>query len=111
TTRKTAEHAEGAGRHPPRSGMSAQVDGTDTQPPEDDRGGHHADKNHQSHRQNGAGKQEAFLLRDAHEDGDTLVQEVDRKSTRLNSSHVKISYAVFCLKKKKQQNNIAHNVR
>src|SRR5690606_41534899 len=27
--------------------------------------------------------------------------EVDRKSTRLNSSHVKISYAVFCLKKKK----------
>src|SRR5690606_40319368 len=28
---------------------------------------------------------------------------VDRKSTRLNSSHVKISYAVFCLKKKKEQ--------
>src|SRR5690606_40075188 len=27
----------------------------------------------------------------------------DRKSTRLNSSHVKISYAVFCLKKKKRQ--------
>src|SRR5690606_39721815 len=27
----------------------------------------------------------------------------DRKSTRLNSSHVKISYAVFCLKKKKTQ--------
>src|SRR5436309_5116832 len=27
---------------------------------------------------------------------------VDRKSTRLNSSHVKISYAVFCLKKKKK---------
>src|SRR5690349_22157924 len=27
---------------------------------------------------------------------------VDRKSTRLNSSHVEISYAVFCLKKKKQ---------
>src|SRR5215467_15378798 len=28
---------------------------------------------------------------------------VDRKSTRLNSSHLVISYAVFCLKKKKQQ--------
>src|SRR5690606_41072125 len=28
---------------------------------------------------------------------------LDRKSTRLNSSHVKISYAVFCLKKKKQR--------
>src|SRR5690606_42161316 len=27
-------------------------------------------------------------------------QQSDRKSTRLNSSHVKISYAVFCLKKK-----------
>src|SRR5690606_41388001 len=27
---------------------------------------------------------------------------LDRKSTRLNSSHVKISYAVFCLKKKKE---------
>src|SRR5690606_39698851 len=27
----------------------------------------------------------------------------DRKSTRLNSSHVKISYAVFCLKKKKEK--------
>ena len=26
----------------------------------------------------------------------------DRKSTRLNSSHVRISYAVFCLKKKKK---------
>src|SRR3712207_7145836 len=29
----------------------------------------------------------------------------DRKSTRLNSSHANISYAVFCLKKKKQTNN------
>src|SRR3712207_7082304 len=28
---------------------------------------------------------------------------VDRKSTRLNSSHANISYAVFCLKKKKQK--------
>src|SRR5690349_24597996 len=28
---------------------------------------------------------------------------VDRKSTRLNSSHVEISYAVFCLKKKKKK--------
>src|SRR5438445_2605041 len=30
-----------------------------------------------------------------------LLQEGDRKSTRLNSSHANISYAVFCLKKKK----------
>src|SRR5690554_7352576 len=32
----------------------------------------------------------------------------DRKSTRLNSSHVRISYAVFCLKKKKKKNKIKH---
>src|SRR5690349_22129150 len=33
---------------------------------------------------------------------DPLVGAADRKSTRLNSSHVEISYAVFCLKKKKK---------
>src|SRR3989454_3867918 len=32
-----------------------------------------------------------------------VVRVVDRKSTRLNSSHLVISYAVFCLKKKKQE--------
>src|SRR5690606_41892984 len=34
---------------------------------------------------------------------------VDRKSTRLNSSHVKISYAVFCLKKKKKIRDSIYN--
>src|SRR5207253_9429538 len=33
------------------------------------------------------------------------VRKSDRKSTRLNSSHVAISYAVFCLKKKKKNKN------
>src|SRR3712207_8226884 len=33
-------------------------------------------------------------------------QEQDRKSTRLNSSHANISYAVFCLKKKNSTNNL-----
>src|SRR5690606_41332344 len=37
--------------------------------------------------------------------GDVEVGPEDRKSTRLNSSHVKISYAVFCLKKKKWKIN------
>src|SRR5690625_6547224 len=34
-------------------------------------------------------------------------EELDRKSTRLNSSHVAISYAVFCLKKKKRNSSPA----
>src|SRR3712207_8009469 len=34
---------------------------------------------------------------------DEFRRSVDRKSTRLNSSHANISYAVFCLKKKKSQ--------
>src|SRR5690554_372578 len=34
----------------------------------------------------------------------------DRKSTRLNSSHVRISYAVFCLKKKKKKNNSSQHL-
>src|SRR5688572_32464843 len=40
-------------------------------------------------------------LEDAQHRGEQAVQ--DRKSTRLNSSHSQISYAVFCLKKKKQK--------
>src|SRR5436305_8436150 len=43
---------------------------------------------------NGAGKTTLIKI---------LVTLLDRKSTRLNSSHVRISYAVFCLKKKKKQ--------
>src|SRR5260221_4891104 len=35
--------------------------------------------------------------------GSSLLELLDRKSTRLNSSHTVISYAVFCLKKKKQE--------
>ena len=36
-------------------------------------------------------------------DGLRQAREADRKSTRLNSSHALISYAVFCLKKKKKK--------
>src|SRR5690625_5549198 len=43
-------------------------------------------------------------------DGSSAVcRRGDRKSTRLNSSHVAISYAVFCLKKKKQNLNLHSN--
>src|SRR5689334_24733814 len=36
-------------------------------------------------------------------------EQTDRKSTRLNSSHSSISYAVFCLKKKKKKKNKLQN--
>src|SRR5690348_17737874 len=43
--------------------------------------------------------------------GDTVVAvAVDRKSTRLNSSHPSISYAVFCLKKKKNKKHPTHTL-
>src|SRR5690625_6694993 len=45
----------------------------------------------------------AILARD-------IAKHKDRKSTRLNSSHVAISYAVFCLKKKKKTKKI-HSIR
>src|SRR2546430_10803998 len=40
------------------------------------------------------------------EEGALVAYDGDRKSTRLNSSHSQISYAVFCLKKKKRLENI-----
>src|SRR5258708_29896373 len=40
-------------------------------------------------------------------DAPLLVVVLDRKSTRLNSSHQIISYAVFCLKKKKKKRSLA----
>src|SRR5690606_40338175 len=51
-----------------------------------------------------------FLTLGLHTRGDRCAQlVVDRKSTRLNSSHVKISYAVFCLKKKKKNKYCCFN--
>src|SRR5256886_5653179 len=41
----------------------------------------------------------------------TVVLPQDRKSTRLNSSHSQISYAVFCLKKKNTQRHNSHAAR
>src|SRR5438874_6697470 len=42
---------------------------------------------------------------------DLFAEHKDRKSTRLNSSHVEISYAVFCLKKKKKKKSKIKNKR
>src|SRR5258708_24426850 len=41
-------------------------------------------------------------------DGDGLARSTDRKSTRLNSSHQIISYAVFCLKKNRYESPFVH---
>src|SRR3989475_5123644 len=40
----------------------------------------------------------------------TRIGRLDRKSTRLNSSHSQISYAVFCLKKKKKNDDESHRI-
>src|SRR5690242_21560896 len=47
-------------------------------------------------------------LEDKWESALWMMNAEDRKSTRLNSSHMSISYAVFCLKKKKKKNK--HNI-
>src|SRR3712207_7804317 len=54
----------------------------------------------------------AVLLDDACEGGAVgeAALDADRKSTRLNSSHANISYAVFCLKKKTQRRSLQQNV-
>src|SRR2546422_3433756 len=49
----------------------------------------------------------AALAVDGLEVGDDVLESRDRKSTRLNSSHGYISYAVFCLKKKKTKTSLA----
>src|SRR2546421_5982552 len=48
-----------------------------------------------------AGRNQRLILRPIQQNP---VADLDRKSTRLNSSHDQISYAVFCLKKKKKIN-------
>src|SRR6266480_432178 len=56
-------------------------------------------RQHRQHNEHGASGVAPRLLIEHLED------HVDRKSTRLNSSHMSISYAVFCLKKKKKNHN------
>src|SRR5205085_10109574 len=61
-----------------------------------------------AHRQSDGGRGQVLHL-DHGADGPGSMVEIDRKSTRLNSSHSQISYAVFCLKKKKQPKADTHN--
>src|SRR3712207_8883260 len=61
------------------------------------------------HRQRAAGEDDGayhLTLGDAAPDRAQPRDRLDRKSTRLNSSHANISYAVFCLKKKKREQQV-----
>src|SRR5437879_8422960 len=61
-----------------------------------------------SRRKSEKGRECKNMLRDTgNEEPGQMIVARDRKSTRLNSSHRCISYAVFCLKKKKQTNEHA----
>src|SRR2546421_8693512 len=77
-----------------REGESAQNEGVD----DGELRGHAGDAERKN--ENGEQAKRFFLEENAQTDADILV---DRKSTRLNSSHDQISYAVFCLKKKKTE--------
>src|SRR2546426_6612332 len=48
------------------------------------------------------------LMKEYYKRPDATREAIDRKSTRLNSSHLVISYAVFCLKKKKRADRRLH---
>src|SRR3712207_9330346 len=66
--------------------------------------GCHPEHSEGSRRSNGSAKDHEILRLRAQNDTMFMSQHpaLDRKSTRLNSSHANISYAVFCLKKKKK---------
>src|SRR3712207_7294082 len=94
-------------RRPPRSTLfpyttlfRSLLPAVDAHDGGDSRHSHHLDPPRPAHVPQAAGRRPyhrvQLLLRRA--------ARTDRKSTRLNSSHANISYAVFCLKKKNQKN-------
>src|SRR3712207_6866303 len=105
-------------RRPPRSTLFPYTtlfrSPIDSEPPQSlrhnaERGLEHEQPQHAGHRRCdrvGPDQQGAVRQRAAE-----LLVGLDRKSTRLNSSHANISYAVFCLKKKKQRltSFVSHN--
>src|SRR5690242_20985481 len=67
---------------------------------------HQTEKSQRQGRQSAAQRKVKALMKTKRpvDLGTLLNRRRDRKSTRLNSSHMSISYAVFCLKKKKKHN-------
>src|SRR5438874_6055945 len=68
---------------------------------------HHPHRRHRQRPDRPLGRVDVAALPEYADRGEPL----DRKSTRLNSSHVEISYAVFCLKKKKNKKHQAHTTQ
>src|SRR5688572_32198049 len=84
-----------------RSRTESSRDGSEREGSEAD----HRDLGHRT-------KHGAAMKREQYEQaGRDQRNEVDRKSTRLNSSHSQISYAVFCLKKKKVKHQVVLSTR
>src|SRR5437773_3804503 len=80
---------------------NTEDDAGDHQPPEQEHDQHHSHAPHTpDHRMHAPVPLVITLLRPR---TDRRKPRRDRKSTRLNSSHITISYAVFCLKKKKKK--------
>src|SRR5690349_22488408 len=66
-------------------------------------------RHHVRHSSSAGGRANCYRGRRVRGSGHGGVIDADRKSTRLNSSHVEISYAVFCLKKKKNNDDCTLN--
>src|SRR2546426_9021381 len=96
-------------RRPPRSTLFPYTTLFRSRAKENDEVLHRAPQDHADHEPQRAG-QEAELRGEhrthqragAGNSREVVSEQQDRKSTRLNSSHLVISYAVFCLKKKKK---------
>src|SRR3712207_7461885 len=96
-------------RRPPRSTLFPyttlfrSLNHPGTQPPAGDRHASQAAP-HRHRRRGPSARARALVDRERR-----VVAAGDRKSTRLNSSHANISYAVFCLKKKKTKTNLIYS--
>src|SRR2546422_6173271 len=73
------------------------------------RGSHQGNPEEGEHRDEPDGLDAGIQRLSQHGCADGVDRGGDRKSTRLNSSHGYISYAVFCLKKKKTTNTATHD--
>src|SRR2546430_11521006 len=70
-----------------------------------------ADRTRHCERRPGAEPRSAPAKRELHNRVSLHPGQRDRKSTRLNSSHSQISYAVFCLKKKKKKSTVSYLIK